>query len=163
MNFTAQSKDPRSRLGMVSTFLEKRLNGRFGTFLYQAFKFLGLVDVWRLIVSGAVTVSGSILQRLLDVSPCFGTPSAFPSFFLSDIDIYPSSLDTFSAIKESYCDIGYDAIQEEYVRTTCRFDAIAEGHHYSINVIAPKQDEPVSNSIARFDLAYLALSFSAGL
>jgi hypothetical protein len=164
VNFTYATSKKQSRLGKISNYLEARLNERFKTFLFGLFKLIGLLDLWDLIQAGKISVSGSTMQRLLDISPCFGTPASFGSFSSSDVDIYTNNLESFNAIRESYAKTTPAYYDSHYgFKSTFRFDAYHNGVAISINVIAPAVNKSVDTCIRGYDLSYLAISFTSGL
>jgi hypothetical protein len=104
------------------------------------------------------------MQRLLDISPCFGTPASFGSFSSSDVDIYTNNLESFNAIRESYAKTTPAYYDSHYgFKSTFRFDAYHNGVAISINVIAPAVNKSVDTCIRGYDLSYLAISFTSGL
>jgi hypothetical protein len=141
------------------------MNRRAGSFLTQYLKFLGQRRIWELLKKGDVFVSGSCLQRILDVSPCFS--SAFSTFHESDLDVYCLTEETYmelevlfegsivpgvtnEAYEQSYGENFY--VEMVYAGKTFKFNVI-------LSLVRPTPEETVGN----YDLRYLSAYFSAGL
>jgi hypothetical protein len=150
----------------MAHFLEREMNRRAGSFLTQYLKFLDQRIIWELLMKGDVFISGSCLQRISDVSPCFG--SSFSAFSESDLDVYCKNTDIYKALElafegrlvpgaqgnESY-DMSYgENFYVEMVQGDCKF---------KMNVIMSHVHPTPAETVENYDLRYLSLFFSAGM
>jgi hypothetical protein len=142
------------------------MNRRAGSFLTQYLKFLGQRHIWELLMKGDVFISGSSIQRILDVSPCFG--SAFSNFHESDLDVYCLSDKTYFELQQEFegSIIPGAAPSESYDQSygeNFYVEMIHENRTYKCNVILSHVRPTPEETVENYDLRYLSVFFSAGL
>jgi hypothetical protein len=107
----------------IARFLKRKLNLRCGLQIYHFLLYTDKIFIWDMIRNGKAAVGGSFLQRMFDVSPCFGDDSSFLQFPQSDLDVYCTNELDVKLLKDrfgfhqAFADIDPGFYQSTYILT----------------------------------------------